>query len=95
MKAYRRIVILLLSAVIAASSWSQSVYAENTYPLNINTATAEQIAQALDGVGEVRAEAIVLLREQLDGFTSVDQLLDVSGIGEVTLERIRSLIVLE
>ena len=42
-----------------------------------------------------RAAAIVLLRDQMGGFTSVDQLLNVSGIGAATLERIRPLIVLE
>jgi len=36
-----------------------------------------------------------LLRDQMGGFTSVDQLLNVSGIGAATLKRIRSLIVLE
>lgn len=92
MKAYRRLLVLLFAAALAFAPLS---HADDTLPININTATAEQLAEALDGVGSVRAAAIVLLRDQMGGFTNVEQLLSVSGIGEATLERIRSSIVLE
>jgi competence protein ComEA len=63
--------------------------------LYINTASAEEIAQALPGIGTIKAQAIIALREQLGRFTNIDQLLEVKGIGFATLERISELIVIE
>jgi len=57
--------------------------------ININTADAEALAEALDGVGPVRAQAIVEYREANGEFSSVDELLEVSGIGAGTLESLR------
>jgi competence protein ComEA len=59
--------------------------------VNVNTAGAEEL-ETLPGIGEVLAAAIVAYREEHGPFTSVDQLVDVSGIGEVTLEEIRELV---
>ncbi len=64
------------------------------FPVNINTATAEDIAQGLDGVGLKKAQAIVEYREQTGTFVSVDDLLNVKGIGEKTLERNRTFVIL-
>ncbi len=63
--------------------------------ININTASVTEIAKLLDGIGAVKAQAIVDLREQLGGFTDVQQLLQVKGIGNATIERIGEQIVLE
>lgn len=49
--------------------------------INLNTATAEELAAGLRGVGKARAEAIVALREELGGFTDIEQLLQVRGLG--------------
>ena len=59
--------------------------------VNINTASPEEL-ETLPGIGEVLAATIVQYREEHGPFTSVDQLLDVSGIGEVTLEELRDLV---
>jgi comEA protein len=56
--------------------------------ININTATAEEL-QLLPGVGEARAQAVIALRKQRDGFKSVDELTLVKGIGDAALERMR------
>ena len=56
--------------------------------VNINSATAEEL-ETLPGIGEVLAATIIQYREEHGPFTSVDQLVDVSGIGEVTLEELR------
>jgi competence protein ComEA len=56
--------------------------------ININTASATEL-EALSGIGEVLAAAIVEYRTQNGPFTSVDQLDDVSGIGPATLEEFR------
>ena len=58
-------------------------------PVDINTATAETLAEAIDGVGMHKAEAIVRYREQHGPFASVDDLVEVSGIGPKILERSR------
>lgn len=56
--------------------------------VDINTATAEQL-DTLPGVGPVTAAAILRWRADNGPFTSVDELLDVSGIGSATLADIR------
>lgn len=56
--------------------------------ININTASASEL-QALNGIGESKAEKIVAYREENGFFKSVDELKNVSGIGEKTLENIR------
>ena len=58
--------------------------------VNVNTASAEELAESLIGVGEARAELIVQYREQIGGFSSVEQLLEIKGIGMATLEKNRS-----
>jgi competence protein ComEA len=59
--------------------------------INVNTASTTELEE-LPGVGEVIAQAIVDHRTENGPFTSVDQLLDVSGIGDATLEDMRELV---
>jgi competence protein ComEA len=61
--------------------------------VNVNTATVEEL-QLLPGIGQARAEAVVALRKQRGGFKSLNDLLDVKGIGETGLERLRPHLVL-
>ncbi len=56
--------------------------------VDLNSATLEQL-DALPGVGPVTAQSILDWRQENGRFTSVDDLLDVSGIGEKTLEDLR------
>jgi competence protein ComEA len=56
--------------------------------VNVNTATAEQL-QLLPGVGETRARAVIETRKRRGGFESVEDLLDVKGIGESSLQQMR------
>ncbi|MET0952181.1 MAG: ComEA family DNA-binding protein [Aeromicrobium sp.] len=60
--------------------------------INLNTATLEQL-DTLPGVGPVTAQAILAWREDDGPFTSVDDLLDVKGIGDATLAELRDLVV--
>jgi competence protein ComEA len=55
----------------------------------VNLNTADQTAlESLPEVGPVTAQAILAWRSQHGGFTSVDQLLDVDGIGDATLAQV-------
>ena len=56
--------------------------------ININTAAASQLC-SLKGIGEKKAAAIIQYRDEHGDFTSVDQLLNVPGIGEKLLESFR------
>ncbi|MCA6997828.1 ComEA family DNA-binding protein [Dickeya solani] len=58
--------------------------------VSINTATAEQLAAALNGVGLKKAQAIVSYREQNGPFTQIEQLQEVPGIGNALIERNQS-----
>ena len=55
--------------------------------VNINTATAEEL-ETLSGIGPAKAQAIVAYRETNGPFSSVNDLVNVSGIGEKTLAKI-------
>jgi competence protein ComEA len=58
-------------------------------PVNLNTATLQQLDE-LPGVGPVLAQRIVDWRDEHAGFRSVNQLREVSGIGDRTFERLRT-----
>lgn len=57
--------------------------------VNLNTADAETLARELNGIGPAKARAIVEYRDAKGPFTSVDELLEVKGIGATTLEKNR------
>ena len=57
--------------------------------INLNTADAQTLQRELSGVGAVKAQAIVAYRDTHGEFASVDELLEVKGIGEALLERNR------
>lgn len=61
-------------------------------PVDLNAAGAAQL-EALPGVGPATAAAIVAWRERDGPFTSVDQLLEVRGIGPAKFEALRDLVV--
>ena len=59
-------------------------------PVNINTASASQIAEALNGIGLSKAQAIVDYREAYGLFSRADEIVFVRGIGESTYENNKS-----
>ncbi len=67
--------LLLLSSLIFAD------------PVNINTATAEELAENLKGVGPKKALAIIEYRETNGPFFAPEELINVKGIGPKTLEK--------
>jgi competence protein ComEA len=62
--------------------------------IHINSATVDELKQ-LEGIGETKAQAIIDYREENGPFTSVDELLNVYGIGEKTLTGFRDQIVID
>lgn len=52
-----------------------------SYPLNLNSCTAEEL-QTIDGIGSVKAQNIIEYRNHLGGYTSVEQIKNISGIGD-------------
>ncbi|WP_036252975.1 helix-hairpin-helix domain-containing protein [Methylobacter sp. BBA5.1] len=59
-------------------------------PVNINSADATTISESLSGIGQKKAEAIVKYRTETGPFKTVEDLANVAGIGEKTVQRIKS-----
>lgn len=66
-------------------------FLDRTETLNLNTATAEELA-TLPGIGEVLAARIIAYREEHGPFHTLDQLKEVSGIGDKVVEEISELV---
>ena len=93
---------LCLSLSLGASCWSLPVSAAETGEaaagsvvsppaadgaVSINTASAQELAAAMNGIGIKKAEAIVSYRDQFGAFTELEQLKEVPGIGSALVER--------
>jgi competence protein ComEA len=57
--------------------------------ININTADKETLMSVIKGVGETKAEAIIAYRKENGDFKSVDDLINVKGIGQTTIDKHR------
>ena len=66
---------------------------KNCLVVNYSGLTEQQL-QRLEGIGPVLAQRIVEYRQEVNGFTVVEELLLVEGIGETTLENIREFIII-
>ena len=77
--------------VVAAQTEAEAMAVSG---VNINNADAQMLSEGLKGVGPKKAEAIIQWRERNGGFNSLEQLLEVKGIGEKTLQDNRSNITL-
>lgn len=62
--------------------------------VNLNRATLEQLC-TLSGIGESKAKAILAYREEIGAFTSIEQLQNVTGIGEKLFQQIEENIYIE
>ncbi|WP_303974036.1 helix-hairpin-helix domain-containing protein [Streptococcus merionis] len=78
------------SATTGTSSTSQS----GNGLVNINTATLAEL-QTISGIGAKRAQDIIDYREANGGFKTIDDLNNVSGIGDKTMENLRSQVTVE
>jgi len=98
--------ILLISASLIALSGSTLVIAgpdersslmseQVQQQVNINSASATEIASTLKGIGLKTAEAIVAFREANGAFTSIESITQVKGVGSKTLKKNSARIVLQ
>lgn len=80
--------ILLAATFLFTTAWAAQ-------PVNVNTASAEEIAENLKGIGLSKARLIVDYRETKGAFDHVDELVNVKGIGIKTVDRNRGMILLQ
>ena len=73
---------------------SKKEIALNLLTINLNDADLETLIK-LPGIGPKTAEKIIILRTQKDGFSSVDELIEVKGIGLKKLNRIKRFLFIE
>jgi len=98
----------VFAPLIAALSFSVSASPVTVTPLatvaqtttvqpktNLNTADASTLQRELNGIGQAKAQAIVAYREANGPFQSVDELLEIKGIGNALMERNRDRLTLE
>ena len=64
------------------------------FPININTASLDEL-QFLPGIGVVKAQRILDYREENGPFESIDELMNVTGIGPATFEQLKDLITVD
>lgn len=62
---------------------------EQPEKIDLNAADAPTLQRELSGVGEAKAKAIIAYRESNGPFASVDELLEVKGIGKAILDKNR------
>lgn len=55
--------------------------------VNLNTCTQEELTR-ISGIGEKRAMLIIAYREEIGGYTSVEQIKNIRGIGDATFEKV-------
>ncbi|HCY13219.1 MAG TPA: Fis family transcriptional regulator [Gammaproteobacteria bacterium] len=79
MEKYRYIPLLIGALLLGSSVWAE--------PVDINTSDADVLAEHIVGVGPVLAEAIIAYRAAYGPFQSVEDLLQVTGIGPKVLEK--------
>ncbi|WP_392558377.1 ComEA family DNA-binding protein [Orbus mooreae] len=99
MKSIRHYLIMaIFGGLSLLSGWSIHAEPTATAPLplqknemisqvNINQASAEEIAKYLNGIGLSKAKKIVEYREKFGPFVSIEQLKEVSGIGQSIIDR--------
>ena len=78
----------LIKSLVLGLSLSLASLVAFAAQINLNTASAAEL-ETLNGVGAAKAEAIVAYRSEHGGFKSVDELANVKGIGDKTVDKNR------
>lgn len=95
-KVYFNVIILLLLTInLSPTAMAEQQTSENNHPnqiaqvatVNINTASAEDLVKGLNGIGLNKAKKIIEYRDKFGPFVTIEQLKEVSGIGQSILDR--------
>ena len=86
---------LIFRAFVVSLLFTIASYCPAEEAININSADASSIAEAMTGIGLKRAEEIVAFREKNGRFRSIEDLVLVKGIGASTLDKNRDRISVE
>lgn len=84
---------LLVAGTLLATALAVPTLA-STGVVNVNTATVDELI-LLPGIGESKARAIVERRQKEGAYREVEELLEVKGIGDAALDKIREHVVIE
>ena len=93
------LVIAILAALAIGSSSVHAMQAKaapspavtSSSPVNLNTATAEQL-ETLPGIGAATAKRIIEHRQKTGGFKKIEELMNVKGIGEKSFLKLKPLV---
>ncbi|ORU90246.1 MAG: topoisomerase [Cycloclasticus sp. symbiont of Poecilosclerida sp. M] len=80
----KNLIIAKIAALLLCMSFSFMAFA-----VNVNKASADEISEALKGIGPAKAAAIVVYREKNGPFKSLKGLINVKGIGAATIDKNR------
>lgn len=80
-----------MSSRVSSGSNAQSSRGDSS-KVNINTATADELDKKLNGIGPTMAEKIIEYRTKIGRFSDIEEIKNVSGIGEKTFEKFKDTI---
>ena len=84
----KKLLSMIATGLLAMAAWAAE-------PVNVNTASAEEIAENLKGIGPSKARLIVEYRQANGAFAHVDELVNLKGIGIKTIDLNRGLILVQ
>lgn len=83
--------VMFMSSFATAEQTSENPKYEGIeITVNVNQASAQELADLLSGVGEKKAQAIVEYRREHGEFSSVDELVNIKGIGTSLIDKNRN-----
>jgi competence protein ComEA len=79
----------LINSIVLTLLLALPIIGFSAEAININTADKETLMSVIKGVGEKKAEAIIAYRKENGSFKSIDDLANVKGISQTTVDKHR------